>query len=246
MKYMLILILFLGMLSPIIAEEETSLDAELGLDSDDALDELDDMDVEFAEAPGIRSRVIGNAFLVNASLGFSINNASVIDEAYSKWGVPFIADIGYRLEKAFELSVLGQTEFSFGFNTGFIQVLWGEKKLTTEYDKELLVLSIPMNIYGKMHFKYINVQLGLGGHKWFHTFTQVEEGQPDIKNDVTGFDVMVQWGLTHSYTLKRNFNAEFGLRMFYLPFTGNIPSVSDFNKYDYPIYVLSAGLNWVL
>ncbi|MGL1935458.1 MAG: hypothetical protein OCD01_10570 [Fibrobacterales bacterium] len=246
MNYMLLLILFLGMLSPIVAEEETSLDAELGLDGDDALDELDDMDVEFAEAPGIRSRVIGNAILVNASLGLSINNADVLDEAYSSWGVPFIADIGYRLERAYDLSVLGQTEFSFGFNTGFIQVLWGEKKSASDKDLELFVFSIPMSVYGKLHFKYVNVQLGLGAHKWFINLTKLEDQTPDIVEKVSGFNVMAQWGITHTYTLKRDFYAEFGLKMFYLPFTGDFPSKSNFNEYDYPIYVVSAGLSWVL
>ncbi len=248
MKHILFLMLLLGLIFNVHAEEnEPNLDAELGLEDDsDDIDELDNMEVEFAQAPGIRSRVVGDAWMLSASFGLSytFHDFKEVDNEITQYGFPIIVDVGHRFNKAFELSAAGMTSFSVGLNTGFIQVASGTVP-QAKSSKEFTAFTVPITIYGKMHFKYINFQLGVGGHIWNVWNKTLIVEQPDKVNNKSGFTSAITYAFSHNYEIRRGLEAEFGLRMYYIPFTSDTGS-DHFNSYDYPVYMVTAGLTYLL
>lgn len=247
MKYLVFLLVILGLACGLYAEDTASdnLDATVELQSDegsndelDELDELDNMDVEFARAPGIRSRVVGDKILLSAAVGLSILDYDFKNKNASIWGIPAVVNIGYRFSKAYELSSLGMTAFSVGLNTGVLQLANGEDINQHNFR----AISVPVIPYAKMHFKYIDFQFGIGGHYWY-LFDRVvfNNAQADGVKDTSGLDVAATYAFSYNYEIKRELHMELSVRGYY----AKVYSDSEvFESYDYPLYMLTVGLTY--
>lgn len=243
MKHQIILLLILIISGFVYAEK--SLDAELGFeDENGALDEIDQMDVDFVEARGIRTREIGSAVYLSAAAGLSFLHYDFEEDSgddISSISIPIIANAGYRYGSAYELSTLGMTELSWGVNAGLVQLASGYI-----HQHDINLWSVPVTLYGKMLFnKKIGVQLGVGAHYWNLLDTYNPAGaQAKVIFDDSGISYTFTYALSFEHEIKRDLNLAITLQHYYLPIDVREDAAVD--TYDYPVYILTVGLSYFL